>query len=132
MKKVKNIQRPGIYLIYSGFFGLFGVRYIGQAKNPSVRWGQHRRKLLAGEHHNRALQKKFRRRRPKFLLIENCQVWQLDGREGFWRKAIGNIEQKAPVLNLWRWVQCLSPAWEPIDFVIWGAVLGLVFWALAR
>jgi group I intron endonuclease len=71
----------GIYIIHNTKNGMI---YIGQTKNMSVRWGDHKTTLKHNTHVNRHLQSawnKYGADAFEFKILEYCDVDQLDARE---------------------------------------------------
>lgn len=74
----------GIYAIHNIINDKY---YIGQTKNIKERWMQHRSRLKCGTHENSHLQASYNKHGEcnfEYLVIEECQVEHLDGREMYY------------------------------------------------
>lgn len=83
--EVINNDFSGIYAIYCP---VTFRTYIGQAKNIRNRWGSHLKLLEKNKHYNRKLQKAWNMFESKllFLVLEECEVSDLDDREHYYIK----------------------------------------------
>lgn len=95
--KKEDLARAGIYAIVNQL-GVF--KYVGQTKNGfRGRWQDHIRSLRKGTHFNPHLQSawnKYGEANFKFVILEVCQICELDEKEQYW------IDKLNPECNLIR------------------------------
>jgi hypothetical protein len=106
--------------------GLFQTpfRYVGQAGNFATRVRQHEDALLERTHHNKAIQNAFNEHKQiRFRILDYCPKWQLNAKEAYWRKRIGNVEQRAPKFTAWSWVPALNMSLVLRMAVLWGLAM---------
>lgn len=75
-----------------------GKVYVGQSSSHRKRWGEHRRTLRLGEHHNILLQRawiKYGERNFKFSVIEEVTESTSDTREVYWIDFYGSNKPKS-------------------------------------
>lgn len=71
----------GIYCLDWGT----NLKYIGQSTNIVSRWFDHSRKLRSNQHHNNLVQDTFNNLgEPKYYILEECSVEELDDKEKYW------------------------------------------------
>ncbi len=78
------MEKSGIYALHNNKSGKV---YIGQTKDLSRREKDHFRELRKGTHHNKYLQrayKKYGESTFRFIVLERCSVEELDEREKHW------------------------------------------------
>jgi len=83
-KENNSSSDAGIYCIVNS---QNGKRYIGQTYSLKYRWNRHRFDLSHGYHSNNHLQSawdKYGEQSFKFVILERCNISQLDEREIYW------------------------------------------------
>jgi group I intron endonuclease len=103
----EDLERSGIYAIVNQL-GVF--KYVGQTKNGfRGRWQDHIRDLRKGAHFNPHLQNcwnKYGEANFKFVILEICQIWELDEKEQYW---IDHLDPECNVIrNLTEWYSYLA------------------------
>jgi len=89
-----QLHTSGIYVILNI---VNGHKYVGQSKDISNRWDQHRQLLRRNKHNNLYLQNawnKYTEQSFKFVIAELCPDQDLNDREQYW------IERVSPEYNI--------------------------------
>jgi hypothetical protein len=80
--------------------------------------------FLERTHHNKAIQRAFNEHKQiRFRILDYCPKWQLNAKEAYWRKRIGNVKQRAPEFTIWSWVPALNMSLVLRMAVLWGLVM---------
>jgi len=90
-ENTKNLKHSGIYLLK-----INSRLYVGSSKSLNKRLSQHYRKMKAGNHENKFIQRlvnKYSINSVLFSVLENCKIEELLVREKYW------IDTLSPELN---------------------------------